>query len=151
MCCLSHCHLPPMEMNSKAEPTPAERLLNLCSLCLMPPTVIQIPYRGSRKQTNKKIHQEVCESASVWTNVFSCLRDTHRYEQYTSQQRPGERRFDDLFVTFAACSMPPQQCGDVKCHLCDGAKRSIHHRSHCKVTLCRKAEERTISQWNPSS
>jgi hypothetical protein len=29
----------------------------------------------------------------------------------------------------------PQQGSDVEGHLCDGAKRSVHHCSHRKVTL----------------
>lgn len=39
-----------MEMKSKAELTPAERLLNLCSLCLMPPMIIQIPCAGGHTE-----------------------------------------------------------------------------------------------------
>lgn len=39
--CLSY--TPPTEIKSKAELTPAERLLNLCSRCLMPPMIMQIP------------------------------------------------------------------------------------------------------------
>lgn len=36
-------YLPPTEMKSSAELTPVERLLNVCSLCLSPPMIMQIP------------------------------------------------------------------------------------------------------------
>ena len=35
--------LPPTEMNSRAEPTPVDRLLKRCSLCLSPPITMLIP------------------------------------------------------------------------------------------------------------
>lgn len=35
--------VPPIDMKSKDELTPAERLLNRCSWCLMPPMIMQIP------------------------------------------------------------------------------------------------------------
>ncbi len=64
---------------------------------------------------------------------------TYRYEQYTPKQSPGQCCFNNLFVTFGAGAVAPQQRCDVERHLCDGAKCCIYHRSHCKVTLCRNA------------
>lgn len=53
MCSCIQAYIPPMDMKSKAELTPAERLLNRCSLCLMPPMIMQIPCAGlyKHKQT----------------------------------------------------------------------------------------------------
>lgn len=59
----------------------------------------------------------------------------HRYEQYAAEQGPGERCFDDLFITLGGSLVSSQQRRDVERHLCDGAERGVHHRSHCEVTL----------------
>lgn len=40
-------------MKSKAELTPAERLLNCCSWCLMPPMIMQIPWSDAEIQQVK--------------------------------------------------------------------------------------------------
>lgn len=77
------------------------------------------------------------------TDMYTCAHlsfsGTHRQEQYAPKQGPSERCFNDLFITFGASAVSLQQCRDVECHFCDGAKRRVHHRSHCKVTLCRNA------------
>lgn len=64
---------------------------------------------------------------------------THRYEEDAAEQSPSERRFDDLFITPGASAVSPQQRRDVEGHLRDGAEGGVHHRSHCKITLCRQA------------
>lgn len=38
-------------MNSSAELTPVERLLNVCSLCLSPPMIMQIPWEQHQANT----------------------------------------------------------------------------------------------------
>ena len=74
-----------------------------------------------------------------------CFSGPHRYEQYTPEQGPSERCFDDLLITFGFSVVSLKQCCDVESHLCDGAERGIHHRPHCKVTLSRNAVEiRTV-------
>lgn len=83
----------------------------------------------------------------IFTNMHTwhahlLLLGTHRYEQYTPKQGPGEGCFHDLFVTFGGSTVSLQQCCDVERHLRDGAKGGIHHRTHCKVTLCRNAVEK---------
>lgn len=50
-------HVPPTDIKSRAELTPAERLLNLCSLCLMPPIIIQIPCAGRHIESSFTIWQ----------------------------------------------------------------------------------------------
>lgn len=52
--------IPPTDMKSKAELTPADRLLNRCSLCLMPPMIMQMPCAAG--ETQKHRHQ----GASEW-------------------------------------------------------------------------------------
>lgn len=50
-------------MKSKAELTPAERLLNRCSRCLMPPMIMQIPCTDAEIQHVKDWNPASNESA----------------------------------------------------------------------------------------
>lgn len=50
-------------MKSKAELTPAERLLNRCSRCLMPPMIMQIPCTNAETQHIKDWNAASNESA----------------------------------------------------------------------------------------
>lgn len=67
---------------------------------------------------------------------------THRYEEDTAEQSPRECRFDDLLITSGPGAVSPPERRDVERYLRDGAESGIHHRSHCKVTLCREATDR---------
>lgn len=123
-----------MEMKSKAELTPAERLLNRCSLCLMPPMIIQMPCAVEHRQTDgtRLAHANSIDRIIM---LHVPISPPHRYEQYAAEQGPGERCFDDLFITLGGSLVSSQQRRDVERHLCDGAERGVHHRSHCEVTL----------------
>ena len=77
----------------------------------------------------------------MYTCAHLSFSVTHRYEQDAPEQGASECGFNDLFVTFGGSTVSLQQRCDVERHLCDGAKRGVHHRSHCKVTLCRNAAE----------
>lgn len=130
------CKIPPMDMKSKAELTPAERLLNRCSRCLIPPMIMQIPCTSAEIQHRLSWHG--CNAASDQRALRWC---THRYEEDTAEQSPCERRFDDLFITSGASAVSPQQRRDVERHLRDGAESGVHHRSHRKITLCGEATD----------
>lgn len=53
-----HCHnSPPTERKSRAELTPAERLLNRCSWCRMPPITMHRPLGTEEKPTKEIPHQ----------------------------------------------------------------------------------------------
>lgn len=120
-------------MKSKAELTPAERLLNRCSWCLMPPMIMQIPCADAEMQ---QVKEPRCHVMLTRAGLSA-----HRYEEDAAEQSAGERRFDDLFITFGAGAVSPQQRRDVESNLRDGAKGGIHHRSHGKITLCRQATQ----------
>jgi len=130
--------IPPTDMKSKAELTPADRLLNRCSLCLMPPMIIQMPCAGDKQIRGA----QCCTLAEMYAGLFVSFSGTHGYKQDTPEQGPRERRFHDLLVTFGAGAVSVQQRRDVEGHLGDGTKGRVHHCSHCEVTLRRNAAKK---------